>query len=185
MIKMNIRHGSFLIMKKKEKEKSFFSNIMSFDWIKDYSDMDLLYLEHNKNENAIISFDDNGSVFELNEVVDFESKSIISTDKCLWNNKLLPHTIEITKDNKIITLFCYVYNNNSNNDIFNSNKNFNINNTETSLYNCVYNNTSQNIFGIRKIINSNRYFFSYDMSILSINDIFIILNKILFKKISF
>ena len=102
---MNIRHGSFLIMKQKEKEKSFFGNIISLDWIKDYSDMDLLYLEHNKIENAIISFDDNGSVFELNEIADSESKSIISTDRCLWNNKILPLTVEITKDNNKITLF--------------------------------------------------------------------------------
>jgi len=180
MIKMNIRHGSFLVMKQKEKEKSFFSNIISLDWIKDYSDMDLLYLEHNKIENVIISFDDNGSVFELNEVADSESKSIISTDRCLWNNKILPLTVEITKDNNKITLLY----NNTNDDIFISNKNFNKNNIETSLYNCTYYNIGQNAFGIKKIINSNRYFFSYDTNILSINDIFIILNKILFKKIS-
>ena len=178
---MNIRHGSFLIMKQKEKEQSFFSNIISLDWIKDYSDTDLLYLEHNKTENVIISFDDNGSVFELNEVADFESKSIISTDRCLWNNKILPLTVEITKDSNKITLLY----NNTNDDIFISNKNFNKNNIETSLYNCTYNNIGQNAFGIKKIINSNRYFFSYDTNILSINDIFIILNKILFKKISF
>jgi hypothetical protein len=175
----NIKFGSFIITKKKV-EKTFFGNLFSFDWIEEKTAIEILYDEHKKIEDVIVYFDDN-STFELKESLkSIDKQKYIKSSLCMFNNKVLPITIEkFYGDDKRI-LFGSSNNIGKTNNIFMMNKNYKKDyDIDFSLYNCVYYIFDSDVFAISHIKNSNRCLFAYDESVLDKDYVLLILNKIL------
>lgn len=181
----SIKFGSFVILKKKEEKSLFgdFFNVMS--WFGESTEEEIQNAEHKKIDNIIVSFNYSDRAYDLKEykllpLDGSKEKYIKFSINNKFNNNILPLYIEIFNGDSKTTLF---HDNNykiKTESMFITNKNYNIENHETSKYNCAYIDLyKKDVLTISKIKNSNRCLFAYDETVLDEEFVLSILHKFL------